>query len=152
MCAQHFDRFFCLSTFQLSAFIVHMISDHPTAIEDIVNTFQNQQMPNVGQETQSWILMEILGAIPEEVSYKFDSKFMFCWHIKIKQKQIRSLQTNVMYTSVQRVTIQNEICKKTAFVINTVQQFVSSKLEQTIGDNDMATLLRAVKCTEAWLK
>lgn len=52
---------------QLSAFIVHMISEHPTAIEDIVNTFQSQQMPNVNQETQSWILMEILGAIPEEV-------------------------------------------------------------------------------------
>lgn len=46
-----------------------MISEHPTAIEDIVNTFQSQQMPNVGQGTQSWILMEILGAIPEEVFY-----------------------------------------------------------------------------------
>lgn len=45
-----------------------MISDHPTAIEEMVNTFQNQQMPNVNQETQSWILMEILGAIPEEVN------------------------------------------------------------------------------------
>lgn len=44
-----------------------MISEHPTAIEDIVNTFQSQQMPNVNQGTQSWILMEILGAIPEEV-------------------------------------------------------------------------------------
>lgn len=53
---------------QLSAFIVHMISEHPTAIEDIVNTFQSQQMPNVSRETQSWILMEILGAIPEEVN------------------------------------------------------------------------------------
>lgn len=45
-----------------------MISEHPTAIEDIVNTFQNEQMPNVGQETQTWILMEILQAIPEEVN------------------------------------------------------------------------------------
>lgn len=48
-----------------------MISEHPTAIEDIVNTFQSQQMPNVNQETQSWILMEILGAIPEEVRIAF---------------------------------------------------------------------------------
>lgn len=53
-----------------------MISEHPTAIEDIVNTFQSQQMPNVNQETQSWILMEILGAIPEEV-YAFFSIFQF---------------------------------------------------------------------------
>lgn len=45
-----------------------MISEHPNAIEDIVNTFQNEQMPNVNQETQSWILMEILGAVPEEVN------------------------------------------------------------------------------------
>lgn len=57
-----------------------------------------------------------------------------------------------MYTSVQRVTVQGEICKRTPFVINTVQQFILSKLEQTISDNDMATLLRAVKCSEAWLK
>lgn len=51
----------------MSAFIVHMISEHPNSIEDIVNTFQSEQMPNVSQETQSWILMEILGAVPEEV-------------------------------------------------------------------------------------
>lgn len=60
---------FCASNFQLSAFIVHSISEHPSAIEDVVNTFHSQQMPNVNQETQSWILMEILGAIPEEVVY-----------------------------------------------------------------------------------
>lgn len=64
MCALFFQYNFIL---QLSAYIVHVITDHPTAIEDIVNTFQNQQMPNVSQSTQSWILMEILGAIPEEV-------------------------------------------------------------------------------------
>lgn len=59
-----------------------------------------------------------------------------------------------MYTSVQRVTIQNEICKRTPFVMSTVQQFILTKLEQTpqISDDDMATLLRAVKCSEAWLK
>ena len=51
-----------------------MISEHPNAIEDIVNTFQSKQMPNVNQETQSWILMEILGAVPEEVNtfYSFE--------------------------------------------------------------------------------
>lgn len=57
-----------------------------------------------------------------------------------------------MYTSVQRVTIQNEICKRTPFVISTVQQFILSKAEQIISDDDMVTLLRAVKCSEAWLK
>lgn len=57
-----------------------------------------------------------------------------------------------MYTSVQRVAIQNEICKRTPFVISTVQQFILTKLEQQLNDDDMATLLRAVKCSEAWLK
>lgn len=52
-----------------------MISEHPNAIEDIVNTFQNEQMPNVSQETQSWILMEILGAVPEEVHHGFIHDF-----------------------------------------------------------------------------
>lgn len=48
-----------------------MITEHPNAIEDIVNTFQSEQMPNVSQETQSWILMEILGAVPEEVHFTY---------------------------------------------------------------------------------
>lgn len=58
-----------------------------------------------------------------------------------------------MYASVLRVAIQSEICKRTPFVMNTIQQAMVSKLEQTnIGDDDMATLLKAVKCAEAWLK
>lgn len=44
-----------------------MITEIPTTIEDIVTTFQSQQMPNVSQDTQLWILMEMLGGIPEEV-------------------------------------------------------------------------------------
>lgn len=127
-----------------------MITDHPTAIEDIVNTFQNQQMPNVGEETQSWILMEILGAIPEEVI-----KYTYFTLINLKKntKIIEHFQSSMMYSSVQRVAIQNEICKRTLFVINTVQQFISTKLEvQNVSDADMSTLLRAVKCVEAWLK
>lgn len=52
---------------QLSAFIVNMITEHPTAIEEIVNTFHSQKMPNVEEETQTWILLEILNAIPEQV-------------------------------------------------------------------------------------
>lgn len=50
---------------------MNIITEHPTAIEEIVQTFQSQTMPNVDEETQAWILMEILGAIPEEVLYFF---------------------------------------------------------------------------------
>lgn len=159
-----------------------MISDHSSAIEDIVNTFQNQQMPNVSQETQSWILMEILGAIPEEVTHlsyqqrsskilrkipkmNAQSAMPFSsrnWFLEVKPHSIdiqtgfffnySHRQTNIMYTSVQRVAVQNEICKRTPFVINTVQQFILSKIEHTFSEDAMASLLRAVKCLEAWLK
>lgn len=44
-----------------------MITEYPTAIEEIVTMFQNEQMPNVTRDTQLWILMEVLGGIPEEV-------------------------------------------------------------------------------------
>lgn len=44
-----------------------MITEHPTAIEEIVNTFHSQKMPNVDEETQTWILLDILSAIPEQV-------------------------------------------------------------------------------------
>lgn len=53
---------------QLSAFIVHMLKDWPTAIEDVLNTFQSQQIPNVTPETQLWIMLEVLSGIPEEVN------------------------------------------------------------------------------------
>lgn len=46
-----------------------MLGEWPTAIEDVINTFQNQQIPNVTNETQLWIMLEILQAIPEEVSF-----------------------------------------------------------------------------------
>lgn len=52
---------------QLSSFIVHMLPEHSTAIDDIVETFQNQQMPNVSPDAQTWIFLDILGGIPLEV-------------------------------------------------------------------------------------
>lgn len=57
-----------------------------------------------------------------------------------------------MYTSAERVAIHAEIMKRSYFVINTVQQYVHNKLDKTLIDDEMATLLRAVKCIEAWLK
>lgn len=62
------------------------------------------------------------------------------------------VQSQVMFASVQRAAVRNEVCKRTPFVINIVEQFILSKLDQTWSDNDMSTLLRAVKCAESWLK
>lgn len=53
---------------QLSTFIVHMIGEYPTTIEDFVSMFHTQQIPNLTQDTQLSILLEVLAGIPEEVS------------------------------------------------------------------------------------
>lgn len=45
-----------------------MLKEWPTAIEDVINTFQNQRLPNLTESTQSWIMMEVLCGIPEEVN------------------------------------------------------------------------------------
>lgn len=131
---------------------MNVLAEHPTAIEEIVNTFQSQTMPNVDEETQAWILLEILGAIPEEViqvtrSGKKNRNILFeCRFL------ILMFQTNVMYSSAERVAIQAEIVKRSHFVINTVQQYILNKLDKTLTDDEMSTLLRAIKCVEAWLK
>lgn len=57
-----------------------------------------------------------------------------------------------MFVSAERVAIQAEIFKRTHFVISTVQQYILSKMERTLNDNEMATIMRAVKCVDAWLK
>lgn len=62
-----FKHFLMIFFKKLSAFIVHMLGEWPTAIEDVINTFQTQQIPNVTKEMQLWIMLEVLQAIPEEV-------------------------------------------------------------------------------------
>lgn len=129
-----------------------MITDFPTTIEDIVSTFQSQQMPNVSQDTQLWILMEVLGGIPPEVSIRDSARGRK--HSKAPIENVSRIfqQSQVMFASVQRAAVRNEVCKRTPYVINIVQQFILSKLDQTMSDSDMSTLIRAVKCAEAWLK
>lgn len=54
-----------------------MLKEWPTAIEDVTNTFQNLQLPNITQNTQIWIMLEVLCGIPDEVIF-----------IKLKEKKI----------------------------------------------------------------
>lgn len=53
-----------------------MMKDWTTAIEDIANTFQNQQLPNLTRNTQIWIMMEVFCGIPEEVNHLIVSKII----------------------------------------------------------------------------
>ncbi|XP_037040753.1 importin-13 [Bradysia coprophila] len=110
----------------LSALIVNMLSDWPTAIPDVVNTFQNQQLPNVSENTQIWIMMEVLCGVPEEVT--------------------------AIHTSVQRVALRSTVNSHAPFVFKTVEQYISQKCEAVLDDQVMATLLRAAKCATIWFK
>lgn len=103
-----------------------MLSEWPTAIEDIVNIFHNQQIPNLNENTQMWIMMEILCGIPEEA--------------------------NAIYTSIARVTLRSEINKRAIFVINTINQYIEIKCDVNLIGDDMTTMLKAVKCLGSWFK
>ncbi|GAB0088696.1 Importin-13 [Sergentomyia squamirostris] len=110
-----------------SAFIVHMLDQWPTAIEDVTNTFQNQQLPNLSVNTQVWIMMEILGGIPEEA--------------------------NAIYTSVQRAMLRQEITKRTGFILSTIDNYLCVKCDSPmLEEAETASMLRAVKCGGLWLK
>lgn len=69
-----------------------MITEFPSTIEDIVTTFQSQQMPNVSQDTQLWILMEVLGGIPEEVSPHTEFVQFWFWVRWLNAHSISSLR------------------------------------------------------------
>lgn len=128
-----------------------MISESPTIIEDFVSTFQTQQIPNLTQETQLSILLEVLGGIPEEVSH-VESHFSF--HLSFNWISWHSIshQSEVIFASVQRVTIRNEVAKRTQFAVSIIEQFIRSKVDHELTDDDLSLLLKAVKCAEAWLK
>ncbi|EDW67091.1 importin-13 [Drosophila virilis] len=113
----------CLS---LSAFIVHMLEDWPCAIEEVIETFQNQRIPNVTADVQLWIMLEVLQGIPEEAQ--------------------------VIHTSVKRVTLRAEIGKRVPLVLQTVEAYLKQQMNtewDTEGYNNMA---RAVKCVSVWIR
>ncbi|KAJ6635779.1 Importin-13 [Pseudolycoriella hygida] len=110
----------------LSALIVNMIMEWPTAITDVVNTFQNQKLPNVNENTQVWIMMEVLCGVPEEVT--------------------------AIHTSVQRVALRSTINTYAPFVFQTLEQYITQKCELILDDQLMSTLLRAAKCATIWFK
>ncbi|XP_073817967.1 importin-13-like protein cdm [Musca autumnalis] len=110
----------------LSAYIVHMLSEWPNAIEDVINIFQNQQIPNVSNETQLWILLEVLQAIPEEMQ--------------------------AIYSSVKRTVLRAEVAKRTPLVIETTERYLQMQLEREWDTETFNNMTRAVKCVGTWVK
>uniref|UniRef100_A0A1B0G997 Importin-13 n=1 Tax=Glossina morsitans morsitans TaxID=37546 RepID=A0A1B0G997_GLOMM len=110
----------------LSAYIVHMLNDWPTAIEDVINTFQNQQIPNVTKEMQLWIMLEVLQAIPEEMQ--------------------------AIYTSVKRSTLRGEVAKRAPLVMETTETYLQMQLDREWDADAYGNMTKAVKCASTWVK
>lgn len=110
----------------LGAYIVHMLDDWPRAIEEVIETFQNQRMPNVTSDIQLWIMLEVLQAIPEEAQ--------------------------VIHTSVKRVTLRAELGKRVPLVLQTNESFLRQQMNRVWDAETYSNMIRAVKCVGTWIK
>lgn len=113
----------CIS---LGAYIVHMLDEWPCAIEEVINTFQNQRIPNISPDVQLWIMLEVLQAIPEEAQ--------------------------IIHTSVKRVTLRAEIGKRVPIVLQTAEEYLKMKMNRQWDAETYSNMNRAVKCVGTWIK
>lgn len=104
-----------------------MLKEWPSAISDVINMFQNEQLPNLTQHTQLWILFDVLSGVPEE--------------------------SCSILTSLQRVQLKNEVYKNAAVVLKTMESFVNMKCEKPqLEDEDITSLQNVAKCATTWFK
>lgn len=110
----------------------------PTAIEDIVNLFQSKPLPNVSPMQQAWILWEILAAIPD-------------------RKNVQSVVSSVPKTSSNHrsaASILEVVEKRAPVILSAITQFVQHKssldTSPVLDDEEMVTLIAAIKCAAEW--
>ncbi|KAH8295021.1 hypothetical protein KR018_005942 [Drosophila ironensis] len=113
----------CIS---LGAYIVHMLDEWPRAIEEVIETFRNQRMPNVTSDIQLWIMLEVLQAIPEEAQ--------------------------VIHTSVRRVALRAEIAKRVPLVLRTNEEYLKEQMNRVWDAETHSNMIRSVKCVGTWIK
>lgn len=102
-----------------------MLKEWPSAINDVINMFQNEQLPNITRHTQLWILFDVLSGVPEEALS--------------------------IYSSVQRAQLRNEVYKNAPQMLKTLVQFIEHKCEQpTLEDEDITLLQNVAKCCQNW--
>lgn len=102
-----------------------MLKEWPSAINDVIQMFQNEQLPNITRHTQLWILFDVLSGVPEEALS--------------------------IYSSVQRIQLRNEVYKNAPQILKTLTQFIELKCEQpTLEDEDITLLLNVAKCCQNW--
>ncbi|XP_001359959.2 importin-13 [Drosophila pseudoobscura] len=110
----------------LGAYIVHMLDEWPNAIEEVIDTFQNQRIPNVKPDVQLWIMLEVLTAIPEEAQ--------------------------VIHTSVKRVTLRAEVGKRVPVILQTMEAYLRQQMNRVWDAEAYSNMIRAVKCVGTWIK
>ncbi|XP_034486188.1 importin-13 [Drosophila innubila] len=110
----------------LSAYIVHMLEDWPCAIEEVIDTFQRQRIPNVTVDVQLWIMLEVLLGIPEEAQ--------------------------IIHTSVKRVTLRAEMGKRVPLVLQTVETYLKRQMNTEWDAEGHGNMLRAIKCVTVWIR
>lgn len=104
-----------------------MLKEWPSAITDVINMFGNEQLPNITQHTQLWILFDVLSGIPEEAC--------------------------TVFTSGQRVSLRLEVYKSSPLVLKTIENFINARCEkQTLDDEDIQALQNVSKCAMTWFK
>lgn len=111
---------------QLSAYIVHMLEDWPCAIEEVIDTFQRQRLPNVTADVQRWIMLEVLLGIPEEAQ--------------------------IIHTSVKRVILRAEMGKRVPLVLQTVETYLKQQMNTEWDTEGHGNMLRAIKCVTVWIR
>lgn len=110
----------------LSAFVVHMLKEWPTAINDVIDMFLNRQLPNLNPQIQQWILFDVLSGVPEEAC-------------------------NII--TVQRAQLKMEVYKNSDPVLRTLEQFINAKCERPqLEDEDITALQNVAKCCQNWFK
>lgn len=104
-----------------------MLKEWPSAINDVINMFHNEQLPNLTQHTQLWILFDVLSGVPEEACS--------------------------IYTSVQRVQLKHEVYKNAPLVLKTMEQYINVKCDKPVlDDEDITSLQNVAKCCQTWFK
>jgi hypothetical protein len=105
-----------------------MLKEWPTAIQDVITMFQNEQLPNLNIQTQTWILFDVLTGVAES--------------------------SGSILSSVQRVQLKHEVFKNAPIVLKTIEQFINLKCDGKVmmDDADINSLLNVAKCATVWFK
>lgn len=104
-----------------------MLKEWPSAISEVIDMFQNRQLQNLTQQTQLWILFDVLSGVPEEACS--------------------------IHTSIYRGYLKHEVYKNASLVMKTMEVFINAKIAKPqLEDDDITALQNVAKCATTWFK